>query len=74
MIHFSVFTYQGRCATHGIITNGPSLYKIREYNDDINNGLFKSPTYVKKKYLIKMSCYIGEFHDIYYQLILKKYA
>ena len=25
LIHFNVYTYQGVCATHGIITNGPSL-------------------------------------------------
>ena len=27
IIHFSVYTYyQGRCATHGIIPNGPSVF------------------------------------------------
>ena len=51
--HFSVCTYQGRCETHGIIPNGPSVCRICEENDGIKNGLIKSPTYRKKKHPTK---------------------
>ena len=44
LIHFSVYTYQGRCENNGIIPNGPSLCKFCEYNYDINNGIIKRPT------------------------------
>ena len=37
LIHFSVYTYQGRCAKHGIIPNILSLCKLFEENYDINN-------------------------------------
>ena len=30
IIHFRVYTYQVRCATHGIITNGPSVCRSCE--------------------------------------------
>ena len=53
LIHFSVYIYQFICAKHGIITNGPTLFKLCESNDDINNGLIKRPTCVKKKDLTK---------------------
>ena len=33
LIHFSFFTYQGRCAKHGIIPNGATLCKIYKEND-----------------------------------------
>ena len=62
LIHFSVYTYQGRGAKHVIITNGPNLCKTLETNDDIKNGLIKRPTYVNKKYLANLSCSISEFH------------
>ena len=51
LIHFSVYTYQGRCETHVIVPNGPSACKICEENYDVNNGLIKMPTYGKKKHL-----------------------
>ena len=44
IIHFRVYTYQGRCATHGIISNGLSVCLLFEENDDINNVLIKRPT------------------------------
>ena len=43
-IHFGIYTYQGICAKHSIIPNGPSLCRICEENDDIKNGIIKSPT------------------------------
>ena len=61
LINFSVYTYQGRCATHGIIPNGPNLCIIFEENDYIENSLIKRPKYVKKEHLTKMSWSIGEF-------------
>ena len=33
IIHFSPYTYQGRCATHGIITNGTRVCRLCEEND-----------------------------------------
>ena len=51
LIHFSVYTYQGRCETHVIVPNGPSAWKIREENYDVKNGLIKIPTYGKKKHI-----------------------
>ena len=51
LVHFSVYTYQGRYAKHGIIPNGPTLCKLCEENYDIINGLIKSPTYGKKKHI-----------------------
>ena len=51
LMHLSVYTYQGICATHGIIKNVTILCRICEDNDDIKNGLIKSPTYIKKKHL-----------------------
>ena len=62
LVHFSVYTYQGRCAKYGIIKHVPTLWKICGESDDINNGLIKSPTYGKNKHITKISCYIGEFH------------
>ena len=53
-INFSLFTYQVRCTTHNIIPNGPSVCRICEENDDINNGIIKRPIYGKKKHLAKM--------------------
>ena len=35
LIHFYVFTYQGRYIKHGVIPNGLTLCKISEENDDI---------------------------------------
>ena len=35
LLHFSVYTYQRRCAKHGIIPKGTTLCKICEENDDI---------------------------------------
>ena len=69
-----LYTYQGRCSKRGIIPNRPTLCKICEQNDDIMNGLTKRSAYEKKKQLIKISCYIGEFHLIHYCPMLKKYA
>ena len=66
--------YQGRCATHVIITNGPSVCRSREENYDINNGLIKRPIYCKKKHLTKISCSIGKFHNVHYQQMLKNYS
>ena len=74
IIHFSVYIYQGRCATHGIIPNAPSVCRLCEEDDDIKNGLIKRPTYGKDKHLNKMSCSIGEFHKVNYQPILKMYV
>ena len=74
IIHFSVYTYQGRCSTHGIIPNRPSACILCEENGDINNGLIKRPTYGKKNNLTKISCSIGEFNKLHYQPILKKFA
>ena len=59
LIHFRVYTYQGKCATHGMIKNGPILWRICEEKDNINNGQIKRPAYGKKKHLTKMSCSIG---------------
>ena len=74
IIHFSVYIYQLICATHGIIPNGPSVCISCETNNDINNGLINSPKYGNKKYLTKMSFYIGRFNKVHYQPMLKKYA
>ena len=74
LIHFSVYTYQGRCAKHGIIPNGPTLCKLCEENDDKQKGLINRPTYGRMKHLTKMSFSIGEFHMVHYQPMLKKYA
>ena len=30
LVHFSVYTYQGRCAKHGIVLKKPTLCKICE--------------------------------------------
>ena len=60
-IHFSVYTYKGRFANHGITPNVPTLYKLCEENDDKNNGITKRPTYVKKKHLKKSL--INFFHS-----------
>ena len=68
------YNYQVKCKTHGIIPNEPSLCIIREGNDNIKNGLIKRTKYVKKKHLIKFSFSIGEFHQVYYQPILKNYS
>ena len=38
IFHFSEYTYQGRCATHGIIPNRPSVLRSCEENDDIKNS------------------------------------
>ena len=51
IIHFSVYTYQGICAKHGIIPNGPTLCKLCEEKYDINNGIIKRSIYGKKKNL-----------------------
>ena len=59
---------------NGIIQNGPTSCKLFEENDDTKNGIIKSPKYLKKKHLLKMLCYIGEFHMVHYQPILNKYA
>ena len=40
----------------------------------MNNGIIKIPTYVKKKYLTKLSCSIEEFHNVHYQQMLNTYA
>ena len=72
MINFSVYTYQGICAKHGIITNGPTLFKVSKENDDINNNLIKRPTYGNKLHLTKISYCIGEFHMVNHQPMLKK--
>ena len=74
LVHFIFYTYQGICETHVIIKNGPCLYRICEGNYDINNGLIKIPTYRKKKNVIKMSCFIGEFYKVHYQPMLNKYS
>ena len=62
LINIIVYTYQVRCATHGIIPNGPSLCIICLDNDYIKNSLIKRPTYGKKKHLNKFSCSIGKFN------------
>ena len=41
IFHFSEYTYQGRCATHGIIPNRPSVLRSCEENDDIKNSWIK---------------------------------
>ena len=48
LIYFNVYSYQGICATHGIILNGPSVCRMCEENDDIKNGLINRPTHEKK--------------------------
>ena len=53
LINFIIYTYQGICAKHGIITNRLTLCKICEENDNINNGLIKRPTNRNKKQLYK---------------------
>ena len=45
-----------------------------QINDEIKNGLIKSLTNRNKKQLPKMSCSIGESHNLHYQPMLKKYA
>ena len=74
MIQFSVYNYWGICAKHGLIINGKNLCKICEANNDIKNGLIKSPTYGNNKHLTKMSWYISEFIKEYSQPMLKNYA
>ena len=74
LIHFSVYIYQGIRVKHGIIPNGPTLYKLSEENGDIRNGLIKSPTNGKNKNVTKMSCSIGEFDMVYYRIILNKHS
>ena len=37
-------------------------------NYDIKNSLIKRPTYENKKNFTKMSCSIGEFHNVHYIL------
>ena len=74
LIYFSVYTYQGICATHGIISNVPSVCRVWKGNDDIKYGLTKSPAHGKKKHITKMSCYIGEFHKLHDQPMLYNYA
>ena len=59
LIHFSVYTCQGTCATRVIIPNGTSLCRIYEENIGMNNGLIKRPTYGKKKQLRNIPCSIG---------------
>ena len=53
IINFSVYTYKGRCTTHGIIKNGLSLCILCEENDDLKNGLVKRPKYEKINTLLK---------------------
>ena len=60
LIHFSVYTYQGRWSTYVIFPNLPSVCTICKENYDINIGIIKSPTYEKHKQLTKMSYHIGE--------------
>ena len=48
LIHFSVYKYQGRCEKHGIIPNGPTLWKRCKENYYIKNGLIKSLTHGNK--------------------------
>ena len=74
IIHFSVYTYQGRCSIHGTIPNVPIVCILCEENYDIKNSPIKRPTYGKKKNLSKMSFYIGEFHKVHDQPMLNKYA
>ena len=74
LINFSVYTHQARCATYGIIPNGSSVCRICELHYNINNGIINRPTYGKKKQLTKISCYIGEFQRVHYQLMLMNYA
>ena len=42
--HFNAYTHQLRCAKHSIFTNGPTLCKICEANDDIKSYLIKIST------------------------------
>ena len=44
IVSSSVYTHQLRCAKHSIITNGPTLCKICEANDDIKSYLIKIST------------------------------
>ena len=73
-MNLSVFTYQGRCALHGIFPNVPRECIICEENDDIKNGLIKRPTYGNKEHITKILCFIGEFHRVNYQPMIKKYS
>ena len=57
-----LFTHIKEYGKNGIIPNEPTLWKICEANDDINNDLIKRPTYRNKKRLTNMSYYIGDFH------------
>ena len=66
IIHVSIYNYQGRCATYGVIPNGPSVCILCKENGDINNGLIKKSLFGKKKHLTKMSCYVGEFQKVQY--------
>ena len=74
LIYFSVYKYQGICAKHGIITNGPTLCILWEEYVDAKNGKINRPTYIKNKHLKKMSFSIGQFHMVHYQPVLKKYV
>ena len=49
------------------------MFALCEANDDINNGIIKSPKYEKKKHLTKQLFFIGEFHKLHYQPILNNY-
>ena len=53
-VHFSVYKFQRKCATHGIFPNGPSVCLICEENDDKTNDLIKRSEYGKEKHLTKM--------------------
>ena len=57
-----------------MIPNKRFVCRPFEANYDINNGIIKRPTYEKSKNITKMSWYIGEFHKVNYQPMLKKYA
>ena len=46
IIYSSVYDYQVRCETCGIIANGTNVCRICEENDDMKNFLIKRPTYV----------------------------
>ena len=74
IIHFIVYTYQGRCATHGIIKNGACVCIIYKWNYHIKIIIIKRTTYIRKKHPTNISCYIGELHTVHYQLMLNNYA
>ena len=73
-IHFSVYTYQGRCSKHGIISHGPPKCPLCVDDMLLRDDQSSTPSYGRKKHLTRMKTSIGEFHRKYYIPFLKKSA